>query len=423
MQAKRIDALQEEEDRRTAEQVQAFEWEGRQYFYSPGHHKIFSNPDIPPIPPTAPKQVAPGEVGIRSMYLNISEGCNLNCAYCFIPPPKPGHSTKMSEDTARAAIIKLANWWQEQPFRRTASITFFGGEPLLNRSVLEYAIHFSREWGREFGIPFSYAVSTNATILKEEDLQLFQRESVFLWISIDGPADVHDRNRPFRSGKGSHAIVMDKALKALDWLGPGRVGIRATISTHSEELSKTIHYFASQGFRRLSTKPVDPNQVEKVSLQENGLKKLSENVDECVSVLQFWKHQGLKCFPVDQDLESLQNGPFGKFVCAAGSGSLTVDANGWVYPCHRFIGNQAYNLGHVREKIRLDRCQEFADLDVSRLPVCNQCWARKFCLGCCPGASVAAGNPLGYPNIQTCKERMLYALVSLKCAVSEGMYN
>ena len=110
-----------------------------------------------------------------------------------------------------------------------------------------------------------------------------------------------------------------------------------------------------------------------------------------------------------------------RFICNAGAGCLTVDPNGYLYPCHRFVDNKDYYLGEVSSEIDFKPCEPFLNLDHETIPGCSNCWARKFCLGTCPGASVAAGFPPGHPcSEHHCAEKKLYALISLKCAVAEG---
>ncbi len=399
--------------------VRAFRWNDQDYFYSPDHHKIFSSSDIPALLFRSTENF-PGDVHIDTLYLNLSEGCNLNCEYCFNPPKDRFNSRIMSHEIARGAVMKLAEWYSEHPTKQ-ANIVFFGGEPLLNREVLEYVIHFSQEWGREFGIPFSYSISTNATLLTTRDIDLFNRENVTLWVSIDGPAELHDRFRHFRNGSGSHAIAIKNALYALEILGPDRVGVRATLPTGVRELSRIIEYFASLGFRTISVKAVDSRTNNHLSLREQNLEIAAINLDKCAAELLRWIPHGLKCYPFDQDMISLKTGHVDRFVCSAGSGSLTVDTEGWLYPCHRFVGNPRYRLGHARGEICLESCRDFAALDISYLTICNECWARKFCLGSCPAISATMGNALGYPDHQTCEQKEFYALIALKCAVAQGL--
>ena len=399
----------------------AFQWKGGDYYYSPSHHKIFSRPDTD-IPPPEDHVGPPSGIHIRNLYLNLSAGCNLRCEYCFTPADAPSSDVNMGPEVIRAAIMKLGHWWASQPTRASATITFFGGEPLLNREGLQYAVYFAEEWKRSFGIPFSFSISTNGTLVTEADIRFFRDHDIFVWFSIDGPPEIHDRRRRFRSGNASsHRLAIEHAAWALRMLPPPRVGVRATLSEGAGKLSEIVNYLGLQGFKVISTSGVEPNQIEQCSLDEQDLQCLAEGLDDCADVLLRWRKCGVRSFPLELDLLSLDRGTSsGRFICDAGRGSLTVDPQGGLFPCHRFVGQQNYALGSVTGEINLAPCEQFAGLDYAAIPGCKDCWARKFCLGSCVGASAAAGLPLGHPYAQHCKERKLYALISLKCAVEEG---
>jgi uncharacterized protein len=49
----------------------------------------------------------------------------------------------------------------------------------------------------------SHGLSSNATLIDDEWCDFFHRHDVLVGLSIDGPAEIHDRNRLTRSGKGT----------------------------------------------------------------------------------------------------------------------------------------------------------------------------------------------------------------------------
>jgi uncharacterized protein len=396
--------------------LRPFEWNSQSYYYSADHHRIFSSPKGLPHPGDQP-DAPPQSVSIYNLYLNLSEGCNLRCEYCFTPAGSPGAAANMPREVAQTSIVRLARWWHEHPSTRVANITFFGGEPLLNREVLRHTVYFADEWSRAYGVPFSYSISTNGTLVTDDDLKFFRDNRIFVWFSIDGPPEIHDRHRPFRKGgQSSHDLAIRNAAAALRTMPEYRVGVRATLSSGYGKLSRVVDYLATQGFRIVSTSGAEPNHKDRRFLSPEDFGAFDQDLDESASILLHWRSRGLRSFPLDQDLASLEKGPAGRFICDAGRGSLTVDPNGQLYPCHRFVGDSRFMLGDVHGEFDLTLCEEFAKLEYSKIQGCRTCWARKFCLGCCAGASIAAGLPLGHPYVQHCEARKRYALISLKCA-------
>lgn len=395
----------------------SFEWDGTAYYYSKASHRIFKGPEValPARRPPTNRRFA-----VRSIWLNISAGCNLLCDYCFNPPPAPDGSDLMTRQTARQAVIMLARLWERGPRQDPPLVIFFGGEPLLNRDVLTHTIHFSREWTRETGVPFRYSISTNATLLTPIDIALFSRERVLVQVSIDGPEPVHDYHRKFRGGSGSFSRALENAhLLAANSSAP--VTVRATAAAGTCQLSRTLRFLVDQGFKSINIRVMEDNSHSGAAPGEWDARSLEEDANATVAELLRARERGVRCEPYGEQISSLRTGNYRSFVCGAGAAALCVSPDGWVYPCHRFQGRSDYRVGRVSEELDLGLCEKFASLDSSSIAACRDCWAAPLCWGCCPGESVAAELPLGEPNLAGCTARKLEALIALKYAAARGM--
>ena len=99
---------------------------------------------------------------LKDMTLNITNGCNLKCVYCF-EHDKDGR--KMSVENAICIVEKcyqnyLKNRSEED---NNFMVSFFGGAPFLNFEVMEEVMKYSKEKG--YSIDFG--VTTNLTILTD----------------------------------------------------------------------------------------------------------------------------------------------------------------------------------------------------------------------------------------------------------------
>jgi uncharacterized protein len=400
-----------------------FEWAGATHYYSPQEHRIFDSPversGTPTDGPREPRAYR-RKVGVFSIWLNLSGTCNLACTYCFTPPTTGPNKRLMSKETAQKAVIMLASRWRESSYLDAANITFFGGEPLLNREVLEHTVNFAHEWTRETGVPFGFKMSTNATLLTDADIRFISREQIRTQVSIDGPQRLHDRHRPFVGGKGSFGPAMRNALRLLR-ASTAPIMVRATMAEGTYEFPEIMDFFVDQGFKSISLRPSEENNHAGNGGGEFESSRFQELVDLSVrSVLRAWKH-GVWCDPYNENMDLMRVGHVKPFVCAAGCMALCVDPEGWVYPCHRFQGYDEYKLGNVRSKVDFTACQRFLPLDTKDIPECSQCWARRLCCGCCSAESVAFGLPLGRPNPSGCSARKTEALISLKLAAALGL--
>src|SRR5215472_3223445 len=87
------------------------------------------------------------------------------------------------------------------------TIGFIGGEPFLNRALLRQCVDYARASAGRAGIAVRFSVTTNATMLQEEDLRLLRENRFAVNISIDGGPS-RNRHRRLRSGRESAAAAV-----------------------------------------------------------------------------------------------------------------------------------------------------------------------------------------------------------------------
>lgn len=147
-----------------------------------------------------------------NLWLNVSHDCNLRCIYCFGHGGSYGGSRElMSVDTAKKSIdywFKYLN--KDIPM---TTVTFFGGEPLMNIDVIKFSINYINELLKDYAIQVQYIITTNGTIFNDDIIKLFVENDIRFTISIDGGQAIQDRNRPYTSGKGSFEVIKKNVAK------------------------------------------------------------------------------------------------------------------------------------------------------------------------------------------------------------------
>lgn len=129
------------------------------------------------------------------LVLWVTGQCNLKCRYCYAA----GISNScMDFETAKAAIDFMDN----RPYK----LQFAGGEPLLNLKLIERVLMYIREEKKQ-DIPC--AIQTNATLLDEDSILLFQKYHVDIGVSLDGKPETNEYQR----GRSDKAIAGILALK------------------------------------------------------------------------------------------------------------------------------------------------------------------------------------------------------------------
>ena len=155
--------------------------------------------------------------------------CEHSCPYCQVSRQSTDRTRyDMSEETAQEALrIAL-----ESPSPHI-KIEFQGGEPLLNFPLIQKIVSDARASGQKKQIDF--VIASNLALLTEEILEFCKANDVLLSTSLDGPADLHNKNRP-RPGNDSHQLAIAGIKKAQKALGPDRV---SALMTSTEASSRT----------------------------------------------------------------------------------------------------------------------------------------------------------------------------------------
>ncbi len=155
---------------------------------------------------------------IQSLYLITSTACNLDCDYCFYRSSASDslkHRQNMDFSVAKKALLDFKrivdgnvrgkDYWQQ--------VTFYGGEPLLNKGMLYQAIPYTREL---FDESTNLVINTNATLLSSADISLFRDNGVEVQVSLDGDREKHNLHRKTQTGNPTYDIVISNIKRLLD---------------------------------------------------------------------------------------------------------------------------------------------------------------------------------------------------------------
>lgn len=154
--------------------------------------------------------------------------CEHSCPYCQVSRRSSDHERyDMSEQTAmRGLTVALS----APP--KNIKIEFQGGEPLLNFDLIRKIVEEAERRGVAAGKKITFVITTNLALLNEDVLTFCRDHSIQISTSLDGPADLHNRNRP-RPGGNSHALVEAGIRRAKEVLGHDQVGALMTTTEGS----------------------------------------------------------------------------------------------------------------------------------------------------------------------------------------------
>jgi uncharacterized protein len=93
-------------------------------------------------------------------------------------------------------------------------------------------------------------------------------------------------------------------------------------------------------------------------------------------------------------LREIGRGTHRPYPCGAGAGYFGVSAEGTLSACHRFVGDEAAEMGSVQTGVdRSRQVRWLTDRHVHRQAPCGSCWARYLCGGGCHHEVIHRGRP------------------------------
>lgn len=154
--------------------------------------------------------------------------CDHSCPYCQVSRQS---EDKIKYDMTPAMAQKAVDLMLRVP---ASAITceFQGGEALLNFPLVQDIVLYAKERNRPIGKFIDFVICTNLSCLTDDHLHFFKEHSVKVSTSLDGPAFLHDSNRPCSRGS-SHALVERNLRRAQEALGVQNVSALMTATKES----------------------------------------------------------------------------------------------------------------------------------------------------------------------------------------------
>lgn len=334
---------------------------------------------------------------IKALCLHVAHTCNLNCDYCFAAQGKfHGDSALMSFETGKRALDFLM---EHSGSRRNLEVDFFGGEPLMNWQVCKQLVAYARSVEKERGKNFRFTLTTNGVLIDDEVIQWANRECHNVVLSLDGRREVHDRLRKDLGGHGSYDVIVPKFQKLVTARGGKGYYMRGTFTHNNVDFTKDLFHMADLGFTELSMEPVVCSPDDPYALTEADLPKLFEQYELLAKEMIRREEEG-RPITFYHYMIDLAGGPcIYKRMAGCGSGTEYMAVTPWgdLYPCHQFVGDEAYRLGNIWDGVTNTAVQnEFKLCNAVARPACRDCWARLYCSGgCAANAYHATGHIQG----------------------------
>lgn len=278
------------------------------------------------------------ETAISLAYIIQTNYCNLQCKYCFIGKLEDKDKIFIDDLTIKNTIDKLAIENREFELDKT-TIIFYGGEPLVALNQIKKVCNYCET---VYPNLFEFAIVTNATLLTEKAIDVFQTYNINVGISIDGPKISNDKNRIFKNNTNS---VYDIVVKSIERLKDSNVKFGLSI-TLSKDVINDKSFFT--WIKNIGVKDVSYNLLHFNGNDpdfENYYKKASKFLLKSNEIL---KDTGIIEDRLNRKINAFHSKSMKFNDCGAvGGQQICVDHNGNVTVCHGYWHTQEDRCGNI----------------------------------------------------------------------------
>lgn len=340
--------------------------------------------------------------GLHVMSKPIGPICNLDCEYCYYLHKEDLYpkntSFRMDGETLESYIRQYID---AQP-AGASEITFAwqGGEPtLLGIEFFQRCVDLQQKHTPP-GKKVVNTLQTNGVLLDDAWCEFFKANEFLIGLSIDGPAELHDRYRYDKKGRPTFAAV-HAGLKLLKKHAV-EFNVLVVVNRHNGEHGKKVYtYLRDNGVRYMQFIPI---------VEERGVGVHAESVDDgeivssrsvlpeqygdfMIEVFEEWVRRDVGTVFVqlfDQSLSAWMGQEASLCIFRRECGrAMAIEHNGDLYCCDHFVEPE-YHLGNIHdlpivEMANSDRQREFGAAKEKTLPnYCRECEVRFICNGGCP---------------------------------------
>lgn len=342
--------------------------------------------------------------------------CNYNCVYCQASSENmDAKGFDMDKETARKVVDRIF-----ETTSNNITIEFQGGEPMVNWEVIKFIVDYGRKKEEESDKKVNFSLVTNFSLMTQERFDFLLEKGVIPCTSLDGPKELHNKNRPYADG--------DSYKKAIEWIKKykkvrneakedrPRINALVTISRESLKYPKEI----VDEYLNLDLFGIHLRPLSYLGYSAGEAKnQIGYTADEFID---FWKKA------IDYIIEINKEGKtfFERSVrlrlykiltsrdpgytdlsspCGAVLGQVLYNYNGDLYTCDegRMIEDDSFKIGHVdnvsyEEMVNGETTKMMLSASTLENQSCDLCPYKPYC-GVCPVKNYAHHGSL-FPNMK-----------------------
>lgn len=336
------------------------------------------------------------EIKPEFFMVDLTKKCNMHCKYCL------RNVSDTYECITSKKMLDICDFIADYCMKyniKDITIQPWGGEPLIELDKI--LLMKKKLTGLKTHVHFS--IETNALLLNKATIKTLYENKIGIGISIDGYKQLHDSQRIYENGLGTHSIVEKNLLLTKQKYGD-RVGIITTITkNNASHVEEILEYYAVE----LGLKTVKFNYVHESMFTECkdmclAMDEIAETELRLLRKLIKLNERGYEITEHNISVK-LRNILLKRYSdichscgCSGGRKMIVFDMDGNIYPCE-LTDMPNEKIGSIYDKKDLiDIIKEnikYKDFFFAKkAKKCNDCLWYVFCKGGCTVRAISVGK-------------------------------
>ena len=238
-----------------------------------------------------------------------------------------------------------------------------------------------------------FTATSNATLLSDQIIEFIMQHNFQLTISIDGPKELHDKNRVFASGKGTYDKVIANIHKInkknSDWMKNVSFSLVVDNQNDFYSIKKILDDPVFQKTKFMISYVEKDGKIQQPSNQY----LTQYNYESFLSIVRLFRgdwNRNREKFTIsnesslafeDPTFSETQLGDYGapNGPCVPGKLRLFVDTEGNLYSCERVNENKNMCIGTLKDGFNVLKIYELLNISQIGTEECRSCWAFSLC--------------------------------------------
>ena len=312
--------------------------------------------------------------------------CNFRCPYCY----EKGHNDAKGKMDGRImdAIMSFVQFKYEQDAFERLEVQWYGGDPSLALDEVAALSEKLIAWADEHGVGYDAMMLTNANVIGEAEAQLIadcRVSSVFL--TIDGPEEIHNKRRVAANGSNSY----ERTIEAARLFASHGISLMANMNTDKVNI---VHY----------------NDLREKLFAEEGIMLTTGKLNDyghffgeapfCKPEFDLFTHEDYFRAQFDEfakrehqpsELREMWR-PIRRFCNGQSNNYFNIDLLGDVYACDGWVGDKSYVKFNLFDDESTWKLHEIT-FDATRNAKCQECELLPVCQGNCIWERTCCGMP------------------------------